>query len=174
MIDPIPEALYVPQKLRDWLNLAVESGASDLHLVAGYPPVLRVHGDLMEMPEPELGAENVTSMLRSFCSSEAFELLQERKNIDFSFDLELTGGVNRFRANLFLTGGQLGACLRLVPNAIPDFEWSGFPYELARRLALRARRARDRDRGDRFRQNDHAGDDRQSAQSSGRLPHHHR
>src|SRR5205807_5375226 len=38
------EARPVPDKLRDWLSHAVRSGASDLHLIAGYPPVLRLHG----------------------------------------------------------------------------------------------------------------------------------
>ena len=47
----------VPEKLRQWLTRAVEAGASDLHLIAGYPPVLRLHGDFTELPEPVLAAE---------------------------------------------------------------------------------------------------------------------
>ena len=49
--------------------------------------------------------------------------------------MERGGRVTRFRVNLFHVGGDIGACLRLVPNAIPDFAWAGFPPELARRLA---------------------------------------
>ena len=45
------------------------------------------------------------------------------------------GRVTRFRVNLFHVGGDIGACLRLVPEAIPDFAWAGFPPDLARRLA---------------------------------------
>ena len=130
------EAPSVPAKLREWLNLAVESGASDLHLIVGYPPVLRLHGDLTELPEVWLTATETDASLRPICTAEAFERLLTRKNIDFSFELALSGGTNRFRANLFLTGGNLGACFRVVPSFIPDFAWTGFPAELAQRLAF--------------------------------------
>lgn len=134
-MDTSLEALNVPPKLREWLNLAVEAGASDLHFIAGYPPTLRLHGDLNEMPEAALTAAQISELLRPLCSADAFERLFARKNIDFSFDLDLPGGTSRFRANLFLALGQLGACFRVVPSSIPDFAWSGFPVELANRLA---------------------------------------
>ena len=47
----------VPDQLRGWLRHAVEAGASDLHVIAGYPPVLRIHGDLINMSEPPLDAD---------------------------------------------------------------------------------------------------------------------
>ncbi len=134
-MDTSLEAPNVPKKLREWLSLAVESGASDLHFIAGYPPTLRLHGDLTEMPETALTATEISELLRPLCSAEAYERLLTRKNIDFSFDLELPGGTNRFRANLFLALSQLGACFRVVPSSIPDFAWSGFPVDLAKRLA---------------------------------------
>jgi twitching motility protein PilT len=62
--------------------------------------------------------------------------LQGQKNVDFSFDLEVNGRSQRFRANLFYNGRHLGACLRVVPAGIPDFEWAGFPAALAKRLAF--------------------------------------
>src|SRR5438132_915787 len=46
----------------------------------------------------------------------------------------MTAGVS-FRDNVFYTGGQIGACFRVVPSAIPDFAWAGFPVALAERLA---------------------------------------
>jgi len=46
----------------------------------------------------------------------------------------MNGRVTRFRVNLFHTGRQLGACLRIVPSVIPDFDWAGFPRALAERL----------------------------------------
>jgi twitching motility protein PilT len=48
----------------------------------------------------------------------------------------MEGGTGRFRVNLFYAERQLAACLRVVPAAIPDFEWAGFPVALARRLAF--------------------------------------
>jgi twitching motility protein PilT len=136
MNDLNPEALSVPDKLRDWLRAAVEAGASDLHLIAGYPPVLRLHGDLIELSEPPLQGEEVHQLLRSLCPPESFTRLQTAKNVDFSFELALDERSSRFRANLFHTGRQLAACLRVVPSTIPSFDWAGFPPVLAQRLAF--------------------------------------
>jgi twitching motility protein PilT len=49
--------------------------------------------------------------------------------------LELAERTQRFRANQFRSGQSLGPCFRIIPSAIPDFEWAGVPFELADRLA---------------------------------------
>jgi twitching motility protein PilT len=131
-----PEASAVPEGLRTWLGRAVEAGASDLHLIAGYPPVLRLHGDLIELPHPPLTAEETQALLFGLCPPDTRARLEARKNVDFSFELALDGRVMRFRANLFQAGRQVGACFRLVPSLIPDFDWAGFPPETARKLAF--------------------------------------
>jgi twitching motility protein PilT len=131
-----PGTSVVSEKVRGWLSQAVESGASDLHLIVGYPPVLRLHGYLVEIPGSALEGTEAYSLLSSLCPPEALARLQNQKDVDFSFDVALAGGVSRFRTNLFHSGGQLGACLRVVPSAIPDFEWASFPAALARRLAF--------------------------------------
>jgi twitching motility protein PilT len=126
----------VPDKLRAWLSRAVEAGASDLHLVAGHPPVLRLHGDLIELPAPPLDGTEMHGLLASLCPAEAFTRLQVEKDWDCSCSLMSDGKVNRFRVNLFHAGGCLGACLRIIPAAIPSFEWATLPVELADRLAF--------------------------------------
>src|SRR6478736_4800044 len=123
-------------KVREWLARAIAAGASDLHLVAGYPPVLRLHGDLVEMTEPALTGEETQHLVRSLCSPDVFARLQVQKDIDFSFEVAVDGRFCRFRANLFRSEGHHGACLRVVPEAIPDFSWASFPIDLARRLAF--------------------------------------
>jgi twitching motility protein PilT len=130
------DAIEIPQKLREWLSHAVEAGASDLHLIAGNPPVLRLHGDLIEMPEPILSAAALQELLRSLCTADALARLQSERNVDFSLDLSASGHSGRFRANLFYTGRQIGGCFRVVPTEIPDFAWAGLPVELAKRLAF--------------------------------------
>src|SRR5687767_15061406 len=117
------EGARVPEKLRAWLGRAVETGASDLHLIAGYPPVLRLHGDLIELPEPPLSGEETQALLSPLCPPDILVRLQAHKNVDLSFDLEVNGRVGRFRTNLFHAGRQVGACVRVVPTAIPDFDW---------------------------------------------------
>jgi twitching motility protein PilT len=125
-----------PDKLRAWLSRAVETGASDLHLIAGYPPALRLHGELKELPEPPLAPDEVQPMLHALCSADTLARLEAQKNVDFSFAMVLGGRLNRFRANLFHSARQVGACLRVIPTTIPDFAWAGFPQPLAQQLAF--------------------------------------
>jgi twitching motility protein PilT len=129
------DAVALPEKLQVWLRRVVEAGASDLHLVAGYPPVLRVHGDLIEQSEPPLDGDELRTLLGSLCPPEILARLETARNIDRSFDIEIDRRVCRFRANLFEAGGNLGACLRAVPAEIPDLDWAGFPADVARRLS---------------------------------------
>jgi twitching motility protein PilT len=135
MSDPTREAISVPEQLRAWLARAVQAGASDLHLIAGYPPVQRLHGDLVELPGAPLTGDQTQALLGPLCTPAALARLSAQKNLDFSFELPVGAGNTRFRANLFQAGGQLGACLRVVPADIPDFDWAGFPVHLAERLA---------------------------------------
>src|SRR5437868_2172341 len=95
------ETFAVPDRLRAWLTRAVESGASDLHLVAGYPPVLRLHGDLIKLDQPPLSGEEVCRLVAPLCPADALARLESRKNIDLSFELAAGGASHRFRANLF-------------------------------------------------------------------------
>jgi twitching motility protein PilT len=129
------EASPLPQKFRAWLTGAVDAGASDLHLIAGYPPVQRMHGDLIELAEPPLAGDEVRELLTSLCPPETIARLEAQKNVDFSFGVVLGGRVCRFRANVFQSTRQLGACLRVVPIAIPELEWAQFPLPLAQQLA---------------------------------------
>src|SRR5438445_8216882 len=127
MSDPKPPTPPVPERLRGWLAHATAAGASDLHLVAGHPPVLRLHGVLTGLPEPPLDAAELSPLLAGLCPPDVHARLQAQKYVDYSFDLPLDGGARRFRANLFHSGGRIGACVRVVPAAIPDFAWAGFP-----------------------------------------------
>src|SRR5262245_39665023 len=126
----------IPDRLTNWLSHAVESGASDLHLIADHPPVLRMHGDLIEIPEPPLAGTTLSELLASICTPDMLARLNAEKNIDFSLELPLAGQPGRFRANLFYAGRSLAGCFRVVPTEIPDFDWAGFPIDLAKRLAF--------------------------------------
>jgi twitching motility protein PilT len=124
----------IAEKLLRWLEWTVESHASDLHIVAGHPPVIRVHGDLTELPEPPLAAHETADLLFSACNAEVRERLQKSKNADFSFACRVGAGTSRFRATLFLASGHTGGCFRVIPDVIPDLAWAGFPEDLATRL----------------------------------------
>ncbi len=134
MSDPAVPPYAVPEKLRRWLEWAIQTGASDLHLVVGHPPVLRVHGDLTELSEPPLTADEAEPLIVSVCPPGTLLRLEKEKNADFSFGMPLAGRLARFRASLFQTGRQVAGCFRVIPDTIPDFDWAGFPKSLAARL----------------------------------------
>lgn len=139
--------------LEKLLHLAAEREASDIHLVAGHPPTLRVHGRLEPIGDKPLAEGAVRSMVEAILPPRLVSKLGEQKNFDCSLalasrdrpsgsvDSQPTAGAAtnppapiRFRANVFLSQGHWCACLRHVPDEIPSFEWMGFPAGLAQRL----------------------------------------
>jgi twitching motility protein PilT len=122
-------------QLQNWLERASEMGASDLHLAVGYPPVIRQHGDLMELDGNPLGSNAVADLFRSELSEEEWKRFLQQRNLDFSLEFSSKTETWRCRVNLFFASGQVGACLRIIANRIPQLQWSGFPRQLAMRLA---------------------------------------
>jgi twitching motility protein PilT len=129
-------ARTIPVRLQRWLQLAVDSNASDLHLIAGHRPALRLQGDLRELDEPELRGEDTRELLVGLCHPDAIARFEGQKSLDFSFDYSGPSWSSRFRVNLFHCGRDIGACLRVIPHAIPTFEWANFPIALGQRLAF--------------------------------------
>ncbi|MBC8356366.1 MAG: PilT/PilU family type 4a pilus ATPase [Planctomycetes bacterium] len=118
-----------------WLARAVELGASDLHIVVGYRPTLRLHGGLLELDVPILTDEAVRATVAPLCGARMSEQLEHHKNVDFALELNIGGQPQRCRVNLFVNGPNIGACIRVIQSDIPDFGWAGFPAELGDRLA---------------------------------------
>ena len=124
-----------PNSAHQWLAEAVEMGASDLHLVVGYPPTVRLHGQLSELSAPPLTDEFARAVLLPLCPPPALIQFENEHNADFSLQLDVAGRTQRFRVNVFLSGRNMGASVRVIPAEIPDFQWAGFPRQLAERLA---------------------------------------
>ncbi len=132
------DAPPIAEKLRRWLEWAVQAGASDLHVVVGHPPVIRLHGDLTALPEAPITEDEAEPLLLSSCPHDALARLQAEKNADFSFACQIEGRTVRFRTTLFLAGGHAGGCFRVIPDTIPDLAWAGFPSSLVEKIvALR-------------------------------------
>ncbi len=117
-----------------WLLEAARRGASDLHLIGGYPPVLRLHGRLEDLSETVVTNEQVRGWLMEMLPPHLQERFVAECNADFAIELELDGRQQRFRANYFVAAESIGACFRVIPDTIPDFHWAGFPRDLAERL----------------------------------------
>ena len=110
---------------------AERRGASDLVLVPGALPMVRLHGDLTASATPgsALGAEDALAMLQPYLSPALAEAFRAGNAVDFSFD---QAGIGRFRCNLHKERGGVAASLRLLPEKIPDFHMLNLPAQVAR------------------------------------------
>ena len=101
------------------LAFGVENGASDLHLSAGLPPMLRVDGDLRRIGTPELDHPAVLGLVRAVMNDAQRKDYQERLEVDFSFEIP---GLARFRANAFNQHRGAGAVFRTIPSRVLSLE----------------------------------------------------
>lgn len=104
-------------RLRRALEEMVRRHASDLHLKVGRPPVLRVHGTLVETDQPVLRPDDVKRCAEQILSPRQREELAEQKELDFAIGVQ---GLGRFRVNLFQQRGTLGFVFRAIPFEIPS------------------------------------------------------
>jgi twitching motility protein PilT len=117
----------MPLDLRALLVHAKEKGASDLHLSAGQPPMLRLHGAMVRLEMPVLTAEVLQEALLGLLSPESRRHFQERLDIDFGLELP---DVARFRANLFMQRRGPGATFRLIPSKVNTLDELNLPKVL--------------------------------------------
>lgn len=116
------------------VSAMVSEQASDLHLVARHPPMLRVHGDLQEIGSGPLSAEAIVEAIRSIAPPATATRIGVANDLDFAATVAVDGRPVRVRGNLFIASGESGACLRLIPDQIPTLNELAFPLELAERI----------------------------------------
>ena len=110
--------------MQDLLREAADKGASDLHLSAGEPPLLRVHGDLVRIEHPAVTPEQVTELVNSIMSDAQRATFEAEHEVDFACELE---GKGRFRVNVFVHSRGPGAVLRTIPTKIPALDTLHMP-----------------------------------------------
>lgn len=107
-------------EIQQLLQLTVDKKASDLHLVSGSPPNLRIDGKLVPvLNEPVLSPPDAERLIKPILSSEQFERFSVNRELDFS--LAFTGG-SRFRVNTYYVKGAMSAAFRLIPLKIPTID----------------------------------------------------
>jgi twitching motility protein PilT len=112
--------------IQELLSLTVKNNASDLHLLVGVPPILRIDGVLTHITTyPPVSNDDIQAMLYSLMSPEQKELLLANKELDFSFGYGqgAYGDSGRFRINAYYQRGYLSGALRFLPpnvRAIDD------------------------------------------------------
>jgi twitching motility protein PilT len=117
------------------LAFAVKNRASDLHLSAGMPPMIRVHGDARRLNVEPLAHERVQAMVRDVMNDVQRAHFDDTLECDFSFEVP---GLSRFRVNAFHQQRGAGAAFRAIPSKVLTLEQLGAPALFAE-LALRPR-----------------------------------
>lgn len=112
-------------EIRELLEITVNKGASDLHLITKAPPMLRIHGALFPITGLEaLSEEQAEKLVFDLVNEEQKEILLVNKELDFSFAF---GEHARFRVNAYYQKGNLAAALRSIPMKIPTIEELNLP-----------------------------------------------
>lgn len=110
--------------LTQLLAFTIQNEASDLHLSAGSPPLVRAHGSIKRVKSPALSSEDIRTMLYSIMSEEQRADFESKKDIDFAIAL---GERARFRVNAFVTRIGTSAVFRTIPSQIPTMEELDLP-----------------------------------------------
>jgi twitching motility protein PilT len=106
------------------LQACVTQGASDIHLVAGRPPVFRLHGRLRSLETKVLEPDDTVALMKSITPERNQQELQEEGGTDYGFAF---GDAARFRVAIFRQKGNISIVLRQIPNNIMTFEQIGLP-----------------------------------------------
>src|ERR687894_630261 len=116
--------MTVDTGLSDYLFDAISMGASDLHITAGLPPMVRIHGKVEPLDYAPLTANVTRELVYDILSNEQRQRLENEWELDFSYAVPHTA---RFRVNVYIQKGALGAAFRAIPEEIKSLSELGLP-----------------------------------------------
>ncbi|WP_124949420.1 type IV pilus twitching motility protein PilT [Sulfuriferula thiophila] len=111
-------------EISELLAFAVKNKASDLHLSAGLPPMIRVHGDIRRINLPDMSHQTVHDMVYDIMNDGQRKIYEETLEVDFSFEVPTLA---RFRVNAFNQNRGAGAVFRTIPSKVLTLEELGAP-----------------------------------------------
>lgn len=112
-------------ELNKLLSLVMERDASDLHLMVGEPPVIRIDTQLIRLDNYQvLSNDNIADLLNVLLAPKQKQLFDEEMNVDFSYAFKDN---IRFRVNAYRQKGVLGVAMRVIPNKIKTLEELSLP-----------------------------------------------
>ncbi|MCP4758800.1 MAG: type IV pilus twitching motility protein PilT [Planctomycetes bacterium] len=120
-------------ELNDILHQASEQGASDIHLVPGHVPMVRIDTVMVGLELPVLSAEVTDTMVRAMASDEQFERLQANKDLDISYAVE---GLGRYRVNIHQQRSGIAMAMRSIRESVPPLESLNLPLVVQRFATL--------------------------------------
>ncbi|MBU2979444.1 type IV pilus twitching motility protein PilT [Alteromonas sp. C1M14] len=110
--------------ITELLAFSVKNNASDLHLSAGLPPIIRVDGEMRRLNVPELDHKEVHALIYEIMNDKQRKEYEENHEVDFSFEVK---DLSRFRVNAFLQNRGAAAVLRTIPSRVLTLEELGAP-----------------------------------------------
>lgn len=111
--------------IKELLKKMIELGASDLHIVVGAPPIVRINGLLEPLDGyPDLKPEDSQEIVYSVMSEEQIAVFETEKECDMSFGIQ---GLSRFRLNVYRDRGAVVSAFRAIPFEIKSFDELGVP-----------------------------------------------
>jgi len=116
-----------------FFKLMNEQGASDLHLVSGQAPALRIRGDVERIKYKVLDDDDLRSMLYEISPEEKVKIFEESGDVDFGYEIP---GLARYRANFFMQKNGIGAVFREIPSTIMTVEQLGLPSVISKLATL--------------------------------------
>ena len=121
--------------IQQLLEITIERHSSDLHLVVGYPPMLRIHGGLIPLQgAPVLSDADISGLILSMLTPTQKQVFDAAFELDFAMFLPNKA---RFRVNIFQQQRHLSAALRVIPLTIPKLEDLGLPQTVAKMANLK-------------------------------------
>lgn len=121
--------------IQQLLELTITKNASDLHLSVGFPPMIRVHGELFAVPgEEAVTPEQIDSLIVPLLTPDQQTQYKTNLELDLSFQFQDKG---RFRVNIYHQKGSPAAALRLIPFKIYTLEELGFSNSIVKLSELK-------------------------------------
>ena len=115
--------------VQELLSITLDMDGSDLHLTAGTPPAVRVHGDLQRLESyPVMNAEILRRMIYAILTQKQRETLEQDLELDCSYSLP---GKARFRVNVYFQRESIGAAFRFIPFRIRSLDELGLPPQVS-------------------------------------------
>ncbi|HWB19911.1 MAG TPA: type IV pili twitching motility protein PilT, partial [Phycisphaerales bacterium] len=116
-------------KLAEILKIAYENKASDIHLVSGHPPTMRVNTVMTPMDYPSLTPAGVRAALQEMVSAEQMKRFDEYMDLDFSYSVSEFG---RYRVNAHYQRASVALAMRAIKVKVPPLEMLNLPEVIAR------------------------------------------
>jgi twitching motility protein PilT len=110
--------------LQELLKTSLTSGASDVHVLVGMPPLLRIHTELVATDFPIVTEASAETMVREMIDERRYEKLQEVRDLDFSTKV---AGLGRFRVNAHYQRESLAIAFRAISDEVPPLESLNLP-----------------------------------------------